>query len=161
MSKMTTMKVTTVGLLIGACAVAVAAQTTPQEPTQYINSGLFTVGAGEGVSVHVSLDDRRTAASGKVLLQIFDRNGTAVARQDFTLRPGQSATLQIREPGQYRAHAQTIELPFPYCERRRLIGNAEIFKLLPSTELPDEIREGPVVRVLGIVDDGRGPCSPD
>jgi hypothetical protein len=163
------MKVTTMGLLlIGVSAGAGRAQVVQfPPPTQYINSGLFTVARGEGVNVHVSLDDDRTAPSGSVSVQLFDQNGNMVARQDVTLRPGQSTTLQFRQPGLFRVHAETGKIPIPLCRRRALIGSAEIFKLQPSVTLPEdptrpeEIRTESVSKILSITDDARGCDSAD
>ena len=110
-------------LVVGVFAQGAAAQ-IPQDGAQarHINTGLFTVAPGEGVNFHVSLDDRRTAAPATVLLRLFNEAGDVVARKDVMLQSGQSTTLQITEPGQYRAHAQVLEPPSSACERRTFIG---------------------------------------
>ena len=92
------------------------------ERAHFLNTGLFTVAPGEGVNFHVALDDRRAGAPTTVLLQLFDQDGAVVARDEVSLQPGQSTTLQIDEPGLYRAHAQVLDPRRRACERRTLVG---------------------------------------
>jgi hypothetical protein len=157
---MTTMKVVAGGLvLIGALAGVARAQVSqPGARAQYIGTGLFTVGRGEAVNVHVSLDDHAGAPSGNVIVQILDTKGGTVARRDVTLLPGQSTTLQVQQPGTYRVHSQTTTLPFPLCERRTLIGNAEIYKLQAGVSLP--VGPDPSSKVIALSGDPRGCDQP-
>jgi hypothetical protein len=138
-------------LLVGVFAGVGGAQiATTQERAHFLNTGLFTVAPGEGVNFRVSLDDRRAGAPMTVLLQLFDPDGAVVARDEVSLRPGQSTTLQVHVPGSYRAHAQGISLPSFQCERRTLVAVVEIFKTL-NPAVPDRLMS---------IDDNRGPCFP-
>src|SRR5687768_8788239 len=89
-----------VGLVLGGVFAGFAgAQIIEDFTSRFLNTGLFTVGSGEGVNFHVSLDDRRAGPPARVLLRLFDAKGAVVARQEAVLEPGQSSTLQFRQPG--------------------------------------------------------------
>ena len=153
MSKITTLKLMAAGLLlVGVFAGVGGAQIAPtEERAHFLNTGLFTVAPGEGVNFRVSLDDRRAGAPMTVLLQLFDPDGAVVARDEVSLRPGQSTTLQVVQPGLYRAHAQGFDIPSTaFCKRRTLVAMVEIFKTL-NPGLPDRLMS---------IDDNRGPCFP-
>jgi len=138
-------------LMVGVFAGVGGAQIAPtQQRAHYLNTGLFTVGPGEVVNFRVSLDDRRAGAPMTVLLQLFDPDGAVVARDEVSLRPGQSTTLEVPVPGSYRAHAQAIDLTSSQCERRTLVGSVEIFKT-PNPGIPHRAM---------MVGDNRDPCFP-
>ena len=146
MSKMMTMRRTTVVglagalLITGAFAGVLGAQVIDSLLRRsFVNTGLFTVGAGEGVNFHIALDDARTGPPARVLMQLFNQNGAAVAREEVLLAPGQSKTLAYRQPGRYRAHAQIMEPDERLGSRRIVLGTVEIFPLDPGlclTSLP-------------------------
>ena len=76
------------------------------------------------------------------------RSGAVVARKDVMLQPGGAATLQITEPGLYRAHAQVLEPPSSSCERRAFLGTVEIFRAVTGNSRPPEDKpEPPVMRM--------------
>jgi hypothetical protein len=115
-------------LLVGALAGAAGAQAVEifSRP-HYLNTGLFTVGPFEGANFRVTLDDNASGPPAQVLLQFFDTQGRVVARSEETLAPGQSASLQITQPGVYRAHARILDPDVRLSARRILVGTVEIF----------------------------------
>jgi hypothetical protein len=115
-----------IGVLAGAGGVH-AVQVFQR--TSFLNTGLFTVDPGEGVSFRVTLDDGRTGPPATVLLRLLDQNGAVVARRDAQLAPGQSAALDFRRPGVFRAQAQVIEPGGALGTRRILVGTVEISTL--------------------------------
>jgi hypothetical protein len=160
MSKQTMMTLTAAGcLLVGVFAARASAQIAQSgKQACYINTGLFTVARGEGVNFHVSLDDRRAGAPAAVLLRLFNQEGAVVAREDVTLQPGQSTTLQAYEPGLYRAHAEVVLDPLsPGSERRTVLGTVEIFRATSASASLDGFTIQPaILRMLSAKDDGRG-----
>jgi hypothetical protein len=163
MSKTTMMKLMAAGFLLVAVFTGVAgAQTRSTESACYINTGLFTVARGEGVNFHVALDDRRSGAPATVLLRLFNRDGAVVAREDVTLRPGQATSLQVHEPGLYRAQVRLLERPLSARERRTVFLTAEIFQAIsPASRRPEDREDstGPVLRALH--GDSRTGCIPE
>ena len=163
MSKRTMMRAMAVGfLLVGAFAGRASAQIAPGgNQACYINTGLFTVAQGEGVSFHVSLDDLRTGAPATVLLRLFNQDGAVAARKDVTLQPGQSTTLQLDKPGLYRAHAQVPNPQSLASERRTVLGTVEIFRNVKTTSgLTALAFQSNVLRMVSAHDDGRGSSCP-
>jgi hypothetical protein len=150
-------------LLIGVAVGVGAAQVLPgREPSSFLNTGLFTVNSGEGVSFHASLDDRRGALPATVLLRLVDEQGAVVARRDVVLGPGQSATLQYLKPGRLRAHADIIEGDAT-GQRRIILGTVEIFslgenvaELLPASLRSARLAEPGILRFVCSVNDGGG-----
>jgi hypothetical protein len=106
-------RTTTVGLallIVGVITGAVGANALQaNDRFSILGSGLFTVDPGEMTNFNVSLVDGRGGAPARILLRLFDANGTVVARRDVTLAPGQSATLRYGQPGVLRAQAQIAE----------------------------------------------------
>jgi hypothetical protein len=133
MSKTTTVSRTRlVGLAVGMLMVGVLAGVVGAQiagNSRFVQTGLFTVGQGEGVAFHVTLDDGRTGSPANVALRLLNQAGQVVARQDAVLEPGQSATLRFRTPGVYRAFAQAVEPEAPLSARRVVVGTVEIFDL--------------------------------
>ena len=128
MSKMRSMKLAGLGLLlVGVCAGLAAAQVAQMMQARYLNTGLFTVRGGQTASFHVVLDDRRTGEPAEVALQFLDADGAIVGSSKVTLQAGQSTTLRIDRPGVYRAHAQVIEPSGIFSARRAVAGTVEIF----------------------------------
>jgi hypothetical protein len=154
MSKNTTMGLAL--LLVGIVAGAGAAQVLPTlEPDSFLNTGLFSVGQGEGVNFHVSLDDRRTGPPTTVLLRLLDRSGAVVARREATLNPGQSTTLVHREPGLYRAHAEVVEPDGALGARRIVLGTVEIFSFnLNDAGAMALVAASPISRFVCSTNDG-------
>ena len=103
------------------------------ERARFLNTGLFTLAAGEAVNFNATLDDHRGGPPAKVLMQLLDAKGAVVARQDVVLEPGQSATLAYRRPGVFRAQAQIIEPDAPLGTRRIVVSTVEIFGLETQT----------------------------
>jgi hypothetical protein len=128
MSRNTTMGVALllVGMMAGAAGVH-AVQSL--ERARFLNSGLFTLAAGEAVNFNATLDDHRGGPPAKVLMRLLDSKGAVVARQDVVLEPGQSATLSYRLPGVFRAQAQIVEPDVPLGTRRIVVSTIEIFGL--------------------------------
>jgi hypothetical protein len=152
-------------LLIGIAVGVGAAQVLPvREPSSFLNTGLFTVNSGEGVSFHASLDERRGALPATVLLRLVDEAGGVVARREVLLNPGQSATLQYLRPGRLRAHADIIEDSGATGQRRIVLGTVEIFSLGDRAVglLPASLRsarlmaEAEILRFVCSVNDGGG-----
>jgi hypothetical protein len=114
-------------LVVGVMAGVVGAQIAGS--SRFVQTGLFTIGQGEGVAFHVTLDDGRAGSPANVALRLFNQAGQVVARQDSVLEPGQSATLRFRTPGVYRAFAQAVEPDAPFSARRLVVGTVEIFDL--------------------------------
>jgi hypothetical protein len=151
-------------LLIGIAVGVGAAQIVPGgEPSSFLNTGLFTVNTGEGVSFHASLDDRRGALPATVMLRLVDDAGAVVARRDVVLGPGQSATLQYLKPGRLRAHADIVEGDSA-SQRRIVLGTVEIFSLgdasaaglLPASLRSARLAEPGILRFVCSVNDGGG-----
>ena len=103
------------------------------ERTSFLNTGLFTVDPGEAVSFRVTLDDGRTGPAAKVLLRFLDQTGVVVARREVVLMPGQSAALDLRQAGVFRAQAQVVEPGGALGTRRVVVGTVEIFPAPTST----------------------------
>jgi hypothetical protein len=152
-------------LLIGVAVGVGAAQVLPGlEPSSFLNTGLFTVNSGEGVSFHASLDDRRGGLPATVMLRLVDDTGAVVARRDVVLGPGQSATLQYLKPGRLRAHAGIVEGDTAGGRRRIVLGTVEIFSLRDATAaglLPASLRsarfaEPEILRFVCSMNDGGG-----
>lgn len=101
--------------------------------TRFVGSGLFSVSRAEGVNFHATLDDQRDGQPAKVLMTLIDAKGAIAARQEVTLAPGQSATLQHRGPGLYRALATFMSGDAPSSDRRALLTTVEIFGLEPTS----------------------------
>jgi hypothetical protein len=116
---------------------AALAQECDKAPCRrYINSGLFSVSPGEGVNVHVSIDDVRGTAPIGVTLRLFDPRGVVVARDEVVLQAGESATLRYQQPGLYRAQIVTAAAPPSSSARRAIIGSLEIVSgLSPAASL--------------------------
>jgi hypothetical protein len=95
-------------------------------PPGFMNTGLFTLGAGEVALYNVTVDDNRDAAPTTVLIQLIDPAGTLIARQAVTLGPGQSTTMRWAKPGTYRFHAEFTTPATTLSLRRRLITSLEI-----------------------------------
>jgi hypothetical protein len=133
MSKTTTVSRTRlVGLAVGMLLVGVLAGVVGAQivsSSRFVQTGLFTIGQGEGVAFHVTLDDGRTGSPANVALRLLNQAGQVVARQDSVLEPGQSTTLRFRTPGLYRAFAQAVEPDAPLSARRVVVGTVEIFDL--------------------------------
>jgi hypothetical protein len=152
-------------LLLSGVVVGVGAeQLVPGlVPSSFLNSGLFTVNEGEGVSFHASLEDVRTGPSATVLLRLIDETGVVVARRDVVLGPGQSATLRYRRAGRLRAHADIFEPTTATGARRIVVGSLEVFALADTATVglkPASMRsarvlaEEPVVRFIAMMNDG-------
>ncbi len=130
-----TIKVGLAMLVAGAIAGAAGVQAIQSlERSLFMNTGLFTLAIGEGVNFNVTLDDDRLGPPAKVLMRLLDTKGAIVARREVVLGPGQSATLQYRLPGVFRAHAQIVEPDAPLGPRRVLVSSVEIFG--PSIDDP-------------------------
>jgi hypothetical protein len=115
-----------VGIMVGAAGVH-AVQSL--ERARFLNTGLFTLAAGEAVNFNATLDDHRGGPPARVLMQLLDVKGAVVARREVSLEPGQSATLAYRQPGVFRAQAQIIEPDAPLGTRRIVVSTVEIFGL--------------------------------
>jgi uncharacterized protein (DUF58 family) len=99
----------------------------------FLNTGVFTVQAGEIVNFTVSLDEQRGQPPATVLMQLIDEGGAVVAGKPPTvLQPGQSASLifTFREQGRVRAHAEIIQSVAQLTLRRTPIGSVEIIDSL-------------------------------
>jgi len=116
------------GLLLVGILVGVAGAQALQV-TRYLNTGLFTVGKGEGLDFHVSIDDQRAGQPARVVMRIFDRFGAVVSEDTATIQAGESTTLRMSDPGDYRAHAQVVDSPGPQSERRQVLGMVEVFNI--------------------------------
>jgi hypothetical protein len=138
-----------VGMMAGAAGVH-AVQSL--ERARFLNTGLFTLAAGEAVNFNATLDDRRGGPPARVLMQLLDAKGAVVARRDVSLEPGQSATLAYRLPGVLRAQAQIIEPDAPLGTRRIVVSTVEIFGL--------ETQNGET-RALSLAIPRRFVCSSD
>lgn len=115
------------GLFIGAAGVQARQM---KELVHYLNSGLFTIGTNEGAEFRVTLDDHSGAPPAQVALQFYDGAGTVVLTDRITLQPGQSSSIQLREPGLYRAHAAVLEPSSRVSDRRVVVGTVELFDSL-------------------------------
>jgi hypothetical protein len=117
-------------LLTGALAGVAGAQVADLvSRPHFLNSGLFTVGPREGADFRVALDDHPAARPTRVGLQFFDHAGAVVASDEVILQPGQSTSLQLREPGVYRAHARILEPNLRLSDRRTVVGTVELFDI--------------------------------
>jgi hypothetical protein len=110
-----------VGILVGAAG----AQVLPI--TQYVNTGLFTIGQREAFNVHVSLDDEPEGLPAGVLIRVFDRTGRIVRQDDVILHAGESKTMRVSTPGTYRVQAQVAESSQPQSGRRKVLSSVEVF----------------------------------
>jgi hypothetical protein len=110
-----------VGILVGAAG----AQVLPI--TQYINTGLFTIGQREAFNFHVSLDDAPEGLPAGVLMRVFDRSGRIVRHDDVILHAGESKTMRVSTPGTYRVHAQVADSSQSQSSRRTLVSSVEVF----------------------------------
>lgn len=119
-----------VGVLVGAAGAQVIEFARPR----FLNTGLFSIEAGEGANFHVALDDRAGGPPARVLLQLFNHDGDVVARQEEPhLEAGKSTTLAFRAPGLYSAHAQILEPTGRLGGRRIMLGTLEIGSLDTAT----------------------------
>jgi hypothetical protein len=126
---MTTRRSTSVAvgcLLIGVFMGVAGAQVVQKGPSHYLNSGLFTVAAGEGARFSVALDDFQGALPAQVTLQLHDEDGAVMTGKTVTLQAGQSAILETRQAGIYRAHARVVEPSQPPSGRRVAVGSVEV-----------------------------------
>jgi hypothetical protein len=141
-----------VGVITGA-AGAHAVQILSTEPTSILGSSLFTLETGEAVNFNVTFQAGRDAPAARVLLQLLDANGAAVARRDVTLEPGRSATLRYGLPGVLRAQAQIIE-PTP-TDQSLVLSTIEIFGINDPKSLDLDLKSRR--RFVCSSDDGAGP----
>lgn len=133
-------------VLVGVVAGVAGAQVYQNfDETRVINTGLFTVGRGEGARFHVSLIGDSYGPPAKVVLRLLDREGDVEAQEAFTLEPGQSATLRSRRPGLFRAQAEVIDPLLSVLQQRAVTGTVEIiddlvgvqrFVCAPGDDLP-------------------------
>jgi hypothetical protein len=119
------------GVLLGVAG----AQVVSTLPTRYLNSGLFTVAPGEGARVSVAVDDYRTGPPAQVTLQLRDQEGAVVTAKTLSIQAGQSAVLETRQPGVYRAHAQVVDRTESSSDRRTAIGSVEVGNLDLAAEI--------------------------
>jgi len=150
-------------LLVGVIAGAAGAQVVESlARPHFLNSGLFTLAADEVVHFNVTLDDGR-GPEARVLLQLFDEKGDVVKRQDVSLVPGQSATLDHPGPGVFRAHAQIVEPSnIQLGARRIVVGTVEILGSGVAGVEARSIVGGPLVAgLLDIAIPRRFVCSSD
>jgi len=117
-----------VALLVVGMAIGVGGAQAWQllGKSQFLNTGLFTIGKGETALFNVTLDDHPDQPAANVMMQLLDRRGALVARQAVVLAPGQSATLRYDVPGVYRAHAEIVSPDVTFTNRRRLLTTLEI-----------------------------------
>lgn len=120
-------------VLAGVCAGVAGAQVFESVTRQYLNTGLFSVRTGQKAYFRVSLDDVDGAPPTRVVLQLFDPGGVALAKKEATLLPGQSATLERSGPGLFRAHADVIDPDLPLSARRTAASTVEVVDTVTGT----------------------------
>ena len=108
MSRTTTMGLglLLVGMLAGAAGVH--AVQSLRTPASFLNSGLFTLAAGEAGELQCDTRRPPRRPTGQVLMQLLDAKGAVVARQDTSW----ARTVRhssIRRPGVFRAQAEILE----------------------------------------------------
>jgi hypothetical protein len=124
-----------IGLIVVVCALAavsvVGAQVIIQAfQRQYLNTGLFSVGARETANIYVSLDDYPGQSPANVVILLLDQTGAEVDRNEGTLAPGQSLGLATTHPGLYRVHVELSETTFQFTKRRTGLGSVEVVDTL-------------------------------
>ena len=92
-------------------------------------TGLFTLGDGEAVNFHASLDDDSSGPAGRVLMRLFDDQGVVRAGRIVSLTPGRSATLMYDVPGHYYAQAELYESSSNLSDRRGVSTTVEVSDL--------------------------------
>jgi hypothetical protein len=139
-----------IGVMIGAGGVQAWQLLAPPK---FLNTGLFTLQAGDTALFNVTLDDVKGAPPANVVMQLLDPAGVLVARKAVVLNAGQSATLRYDVPGVYRAHAEIVSPNTIFSSRRRLITTLEILG-----GLLDSLTSGcaPRIFVCSSSDDGAG-----
>ena len=124
-------------LLAGLCAGAVGAQVVERaRRIRYLNTGLFALEAQDQAQFNITLDDVRTGAPGRVLIQFLDERGTVVSRDQIVLQAGQSASLQMDGPGLFRVHAELIESGLQLTGRRAVVGTLEVLDKVTGERRP-------------------------
>jgi len=113
-------------LVLGVLAGAAGAQAVPGLQRRFLNTGLFSVAAGETARFHVTLDDQRGQPPATVVQQLLDENGVQVASRNIVLTPGRSATLETPGPGVFRANAEVIDSLLQTTDRRATVGTVEV-----------------------------------
>ena len=123
----------TIGLIAAAFVVAAVvagvagAQVIQNFQKQFLNTGLFSVGADEIAYFHVSIDDARSGPAARVILQFIDETGAVVAGTgELVVQAGHSVSLRTPGPGLFRAHAEVIETVFQLSARRTAVGAVEV-----------------------------------
>lgn len=98
----------------------------------FLNTGVFTVQAGEIVNFTVSLDEQRGQPGAQVLMQLIDESGAVIASKNAVLQPGQSTSLvfTFSAQGRVRAHAELIQSIAQLTLRRAPTGSIEIIDSL-------------------------------
>lgn len=116
-------------LILGICIGVAGAQLLLRF---FLNTGVFTVQAGEIVNFTVSLDEQRGQPPATVSMQLIDESGAVIAGKTALLQPGQSTSLvfTFAEQGRVRAHAELIQSITQLTLRRTPIGSIEIIDRL-------------------------------
>ena len=136
------------GVLIGATGARAVDAFTPS----FIETGAFTVLAGEEGRFFVSLHDRRRTAPVNVLLQIFDQDGAVVIQGNASLAPGKTTSISVAAPGTYRGHARILDGPAVLFSERRVVGTAQVGNAASFTIRP--------VCPVAAIDDSQGVGRP-
>ena len=144
-----------VGMLAGAAGVH-AVQSL--ERARFLNSGLFTLAAGEGVNFNATLDDNARRSTGQGPDAVVRCEGHRRRASGRTARGRDSPrSLAYRLPGVFRAQAQIVETRRDRLEPRRIVvSTIEIFGLrrVASNQTGE-------TRALGVAIPRRFVCSSD
>ena len=152
MTKTTMMKPIAAGFLLVAVFAGVSGAQTLRQSRALSLSQHRIVHRGRGRRRQLSRRARRSPnrpSGDSALLRLFNQDGAVVARKDVILQAGQSTTLQIYEPGLYRAHAEVRDSSSSACDRRTVRGTVEIFRpISPTPPPPEDTIESIILRVF-------------
>lgn len=141
MSKMSRRVMLLAGVVVVVAAATQSARVAGQSATSFhLNTPLFTVRAGETASFNVSLDDVSGSAPVTVYFEFINRQGTVVQSQTVTLAAGKTVTLALTTPGQFRTHAEIIDIGLR-SDRRSVVGDVEIGSLTTVPRVIHSVRE--------------------